>query len=103
MPIEAQRKSDGSRWVTAPTMQTKGSKFVKFQEARLQVRGKHRALADKEHGQRSAVQRRSAPTHGGHKHVGLLMPGVFVICSTMHRRHRRWSALPSIGERRRGA
>ncbi|KIZ01252.1 Protein PROLIFERA [Monoraphidium neglectum] len=36
VPIEAQRKSDGSRWVTAPTMQTKGSKFVKFQEARLQ-------------------------------------------------------------------
>lgn len=38
MPIEAQRKPDGSKWVTAPMMQTKGSKFVKFQEARLQVR-----------------------------------------------------------------
>jgi hypothetical protein len=37
VPIEAQRKPDGSKWVTAPTMQTKGSKFVKFQEARLQV------------------------------------------------------------------
>ena len=37
VPIEAQRKPDGSKWVTAPIMQTKGSKFVKFQEARLQV------------------------------------------------------------------
>jgi len=36
VPIEAQRKPDGSKWVTAPTMQTKGSKFIKFQEARLQ-------------------------------------------------------------------
>jgi hypothetical protein len=37
VPIEAQRKPDGSKWVTLPTMQTKGSKFIKFQEARLQV------------------------------------------------------------------
>jgi hypothetical protein len=36
VPIEAQRKPDGGRWTVAPTMQTKGSKFVKFQEARLQ-------------------------------------------------------------------
>ena len=37
MPIEAQRKPGGGKWVVAPTMQTKGSKFIKFQEARLQV------------------------------------------------------------------
>lgn len=36
VPLEAQRKPDGSRWVHAPTLQTRGSKFVKFQEARLQ-------------------------------------------------------------------
>ncbi|GBF93305.1 DNA replication licensing factor MCM7 [Raphidocelis subcapitata] len=36
VPIEAQKKPDGGKWVVAPTMQTKGSKFIKFQEARLQ-------------------------------------------------------------------
>jgi hypothetical protein len=45
VPIEAQRKADGSRWVVAPTMQTKGSKFVKFQEARLQVRQREKDQA----------------------------------------------------------
>ena len=43
MPLEFTKRPDGSSWKIPPTMQQRGSKFVKFQEARLQVR-QHRAV-----------------------------------------------------------
>jgi hypothetical protein len=38
MPLQFSRKPDGSKWTKEPVLQTRGSKFIKFQEARIQVR-----------------------------------------------------------------
>jgi hypothetical protein len=38
MPLASQAKPDGSKWRSEPLLQTRGSKFIKFQEARIQVR-----------------------------------------------------------------
>lgn len=38
MPLQHQAKPDGTKWRREPVLQTRGSKFIKFQEARLQVR-----------------------------------------------------------------
>ena len=37
MPLQHQAKPDGTKWRREPVLQTRGSKFIKFQEARLQV------------------------------------------------------------------
>lgn len=39
MPLAASKKPDGNKWRKEPILQTRGSKFIKFQEARIQVRG----------------------------------------------------------------
>jgi hypothetical protein len=39
MPLQFSRKPDGSKWQKEPLLQTRGSKFIKFQEARIQVSG----------------------------------------------------------------
>ncbi|WIA16663.1 hypothetical protein OEZ85_013326 [Tetradesmus obliquus] len=36
MPLQFSRKPDGSKWNKEPLLQTRGSKFIKFQEARIQ-------------------------------------------------------------------
>eukprot|EP00775_Hariotina_reticulata_P009817 gene9817-9975_t len=36
MPLQFSSKPDGSKWVREPQLQTRGSKFIKFQEARIQ-------------------------------------------------------------------
>jgi DNA replicative helicase MCM subunit Mcm2 (Cdc46/Mcm family) len=38
MPLAASKKPDGNKWRKEPILQTRGSKFIKFQEARIQVR-----------------------------------------------------------------
>lgn len=37
MPLAADKKPDGNKWRKEPILQTRGSKFIKFQEARIQV------------------------------------------------------------------
>lgn len=37
MPLQYSKKPDGSSWTKEPVLQTRGSKFIKFQEARIQV------------------------------------------------------------------
>lgn len=39
MPLAASKKPDGNKWRKEPILQTRGSKFIKFQEARIQVGG----------------------------------------------------------------
>jgi hypothetical protein len=38
MPLQFSQKPDGTKWTKEPVLQTRGSKFIKFQEARIQVR-----------------------------------------------------------------
>lgn len=38
MPLQYTKKPDGTNWKKEPVLQTRGSKFIKFQEARIQVR-----------------------------------------------------------------
>jgi hypothetical protein len=37
MPLASSKKPDGNKWRKEPILQTRGSKFIKFQEARIQV------------------------------------------------------------------
>jgi hypothetical protein len=37
MPLAASKKPDGAKWRKELILQTRGSKFIKFQEARIQV------------------------------------------------------------------
>jgi hypothetical protein len=37
MPLQFSSKPDSTKWQKEPVLQTRGSKFIKFQEARIQV------------------------------------------------------------------